>query len=106
MATPLKPWELRGRGGGGPESVGRKDGQTTPRPRSGGPSSPPVVPPRPANTVGRCMKHFQRFWYVQGVCWDLQLIESSVAVCTELILKSPHMNPLGLGVGLLVVCVF
>ena len=63
MATPLKPWELRGRGGG-PESVGRRDGQTTPRPRSGGPSPPPVVPPRPTNTVGRCkqgMKHLPQF---------------------------------------------
>ena len=54
MATPLKPWEGRvgGGGGGGLGSGARKDGQNTPRPGTGGPSPPPAVPPRPANTLG------------------------------------------------------
>ena len=93
----MKPWELRGRGGG----VGRRDGQSTPRPRSGGPSPPPVVPPRPTNTVGRCkhMQHLPIFGCVQGICWDLQLIESSVTVCTQLETKyfeKATYEPIGL----------
>ena len=56
MATPLKPWELRGRGGG-PESGARRDGQIGPRSGAGGPSPPPAVPPRPANAVGQLTRH-------------------------------------------------
>ena len=58
MATPLKPWEIKG-GGISPRTEGRKlapggaGGTASRSPGCGaGPSPPPAVPPRPANATG------------------------------------------------------
>ena len=50
MATPIKPWEIRNSASNG--SLSRRDDQGTPHGAGGGPSPPPAVPPRPANTAG------------------------------------------------------
>ena len=47
MATPVKPWELRGG-----NSSFHRDGRNTSQATTGGPSPPPAIPPRPANMAG------------------------------------------------------